>query len=117
MPPETIELCRTGFHFCQYPVDVFRFCGQDNHVYARIKATGLVLNDDYKCVTNEITILEILTREQLMKLMPDFIERENGDREWYRNGKLHRENGPAVEFADGEKDWFLDGNWISHHVV
>jgi hypothetical protein len=24
-------------------------------------------------------------------------------------GKLHREDGPAVEFADGTKEWYLNG--------
>ena len=28
---------------------------------------------------------------------------------WYLNGKLHREDGPAVEFADGDKFWYLNG--------
>jgi len=33
----------------------------------------------------------------------------NGDRFWYLNGKLHREDGPAVEYADGSKYWYLNG--------
>ena len=28
---------------------------------------------------------------------------------WYLNGKRHREDGPAVEFADGDKFWYLNG--------
>jgi hypothetical protein len=28
---------------------------------------------------------------------------------WYLNGKLHREDGPAFEWANGEKFWFLNG--------
>jgi len=28
---------------------------------------------------------------------------------WYLNGKLHREDGPAVEGADGHKAWYLNG--------
>ena len=30
--------------------------------------------------------------------------------EWYLNGELHRENGPAIEYADGTKVWHLNGN-------
>ena len=26
----------------------------------------------------------------------------------YLNGKLHRPDGPAVEYADGSKEWWLD---------
>jgi len=28
---------------------------------------------------------------------------------WWRNGKLHRLNGPAVEYTDGGKEWWHDG--------
>jgi len=28
---------------------------------------------------------------------------------YYVNGKLHRENAPAVEWDDGGKDWYLNG--------
>ena len=27
----------------------------------------------------------------------------------YRDGKLHREDGPAVEYADGSKHWMMNG--------
>ena len=33
---------------------------------------------------------------------------------YYKEGKLHREDGPAIEFPDGGKHWFKDGN---HHRV
>ena len=36
------------------------------------------------------------------------IEGAEGDKCWYLNGKLHREGGPAVEEADGYKSWFLN---------
>ena len=32
-----------------------------------------------------------------------------GDREWWSNGKLHREDGPAAEYANGDKEWYKDG--------
>jgi len=35
---------------------------------------------------------------------------DNGTREWYLNGNLHREDGPAVEYADGDRWWYLNGN-------
>ena len=28
---------------------------------------------------------------------------------WYKEGKLHREDGPAIEWADGLKYWFIEG--------
>ena len=37
------------------------------------------------------------------------VEWANGSKEWWINGKLHRENGPAVEFANGRKVWYMNG--------
>jgi len=34
------------------------------------------------------------------------IEWVNGDKNWYVNGKLHREDGPACEYANGDKVWY-----------
>ena len=34
---------------------------------------------------------------------------EGGTKEWLLHGKLHREDGPAVEWADGSKQWWLHG--------
>ena len=31
---------------------------------------------------------------------------------WYLNGKLHREDGPAVEYPSGDKYWYLNGWYI-----
>ena len=36
----------------------------------------------------------------------------NGDKYWYRNDQLHREDGPAVERADGDKEWWLNGQLV-----
>ena len=31
-----------------------------------------------------------------------------GSREWYKNDKLHRANGPAIERPDGTKYWYFN---------
>jgi len=36
-------------------------------------------------------------------------EHANGDKVWHLNGKLHREDGPAVEFINCGKSWWLNG--------
>ena len=33
----------------------------------------------------------------------------DGYKEWFLNGKLHREDGPAIEYASGTKFWYLNG--------
>ena len=35
-----------------------------------------------------------------------------GDKYWYLNEKLHRETGPAVEYADGYVEYFYNGLYI-----
>jgi hypothetical protein len=37
------------------------------------------------------------------------VEYANGDKYWHLNGKLHREDGPAIEYADGDKEWYING--------
>jgi hypothetical protein len=37
------------------------------------------------------------------------VERSNGNKYWYLNGKRHREDGPAIEHSSGYKAWYLDG--------
>ena len=32
-----------------------------------------------------------------------------GTKSWWLNGKCHREDGPAMEFADGTKAWYRNG--------
>jgi len=29
----------------------------------------------------------------------------DGSKEWFLNGQRHREDGPAVEYANGHKEW------------
>ena len=32
---------------------------------------------------------------------------------WYLNGKRHREDGPAIEYANGYKEWWLNGKEVT----
>jgi len=32
-----------------------------------------------------------------------------GETRWTLNGKLHREDGPAIEFLSGTRKWYLNG--------
>lgn len=34
---------------------------------------------------------------------------ENGTTVWYKDDKIHREDGPAVEYVDGTKVWYKEG--------
>jgi hypothetical protein len=37
------------------------------------------------------------------------VEWSNGEKQWYLNGQIHREDGPAVEYPSGNKAWYLNG--------
>ena len=43
------------------------------------------------------------------KNQSECITSPDGSKEWYLNGKRHRENGPAYERPNGSKSWFLNG--------
>jgi hypothetical protein len=38
----------------------------------------------------------------------------NGDKFWFKNGKLHREDGPAKKYVCGRKEWWLNGECCYH---
>jgi hypothetical protein len=44
--------------------------------------------------------------EYTVKVYPD------GNKYWCLNGELHREDGPACEYASGYKVWYLDGKQV-----
>ncbi len=38
---------------------------------------------------------------------------EDGNKRYYVKGKLHRQSGPAVEWVDGDNEWYLNGEELS----
>lgn len=45
------------------------------------------------------------------------IERINGDKYWYIKGKLHRTDGPAIVGINGYKEWFVNGDLVGYSVL
>jgi len=41
------------------------------------------------------------------------VEWANGDKFWFLHGQCHRADGPAAEYANGYKSWWYYGKWIS----
>ena len=48
-----------------------------------------------------------------MKKKPICITNSHGTMRWTLNGHLHREDGPAIEYSDGFKEWLLNGKWYA----
>ena len=44
---------------------------------------------------------------------PDMEIDKYGNKFWRLNGKYHREDGPAVEYARGTKSWWLNGEEVT----
>jgi hypothetical protein len=42
-------------------------------------------------------------------MLNGLVEYPDGRKMWYINGNLHRSDGPAVELANGTKMWFHNG--------
>jgi len=40
----------------------------------------------------------------------------DGMQYWFLDGKLHREDGPACEWADGGKSWYLNDKRLSEDL-
>ena len=59
------------------------------------------MNDEHK-------IFELYLEMAAEKEQPEMHEYPNGTRRWMLdNGVYHREDGPAIESADGSKSWWL----------
>ena len=68
-----------------------------------------------KSITYEVTVDQRATKWKLNgKLHREdgpACERANGDKIWYINAKLHRDDGPAIESVAGNKFWFINGEY------
>ena len=40
---------------------------------------------------------------------PAVIDHDDGTKYWYKNGKLHRDNGPAKIWSNGDEQWWQNG--------
>ena len=47
--------------------------------------------------------------DKLHRIDGPAVEWINGDRFWYQNDLLHRIDGPAIEYHNGDKGWWQNG--------
>ena len=45
------------------------------------------------------------------------IESQNGYQDWYWHGKLHRKDGPARLYPDGTVDYWINGKLLSEYEL
>jgi len=53
-------------------------------------------------------------KEDLHRLDGPALEYANGDKFWYKEGRWHRENSPAIEWINGSKEWYKEG--LCHRI-
>jgi len=68
-----------------------------------------------------------LTAEEVEKIVDDntqehkmieyTVQVDSHYTKWYLNKKLHREDGPAVEHTNGNKEWYLNGYEVPEESV
>jgi len=71
------------------------------------------LYPQYEVVTNEYGTIRYYLNGELHREDGPAVEYANGDKFWIINGELHREDGPAIEYASGSKEWFINGNELT----
>jgi hypothetical protein len=78
----------------------------------------LLVNKLKAKLTEEAKVVEKKTEEKILSLSntntiplyyTGIVQRSNGTKSWFLNGRIHREDGPAIEYANGSKQWWLNG--------
>jgi hypothetical protein len=44
------------------------------------------------------------------------VENRNEFNSWFKEGKLHREDGPAIEYSHGEKEYWVNGETLQTNI-
>jgi hypothetical protein len=70
----------------------------------------------YMEINDEGTIKFYDEERRLHRLDGPAIEWLDGTRMWCEHGLFHRLDGPAIEFFDGSKEWFVKGNLIGRSM-
>jgi hypothetical protein len=76
-----------------------------------LTSSGVTVATEAK--VSKVEPIKVKASSEIPKGFTGIAEHPNGSKLWYLNGKLHREDGPAVEWADGRKEWWLNGKQYS----
>jgi len=59
----------------------------------------------------ESKIIRVKDLKSVPKNFTGMVKLSDGRKNWYKKGKLHRLDGPAVEYLDGRKYWYKEGEY------
>jgi hypothetical protein len=60
-------------------------------------------------IMKELEIVKVNNWRNFPKTFTGIVETPNGDKFWYKDGKLHKEDGPAIDCIDGSRKWWIEG--------
>lgn len=68
--------------------------------------------------TYKVTVSKYATRwyNEMGKLHREdgpAVEHNDGTKSWWINGQRHREDGPAIEWFDETKSWYINGKQLT----
>lgn len=63
---------------------------------------------------NRMTIVEEANRDALTRLAGFYLFLDT--RLWMEEGRIHRDDGPAIVFPDGALRWFIRGQEVTREV-
>jgi hypothetical protein len=72
------------------------------------RSTFLIMQTYKVTVDENKNIRWFNDKGELHRLDGPAVEYADGDKVWYVDGKRHRLDGPAVEYDDGSKEWWVD---------
>jgi hypothetical protein len=65
--------------------------------------------ENWKKKVEELKILKLNDEDDVPVNYTGCVEYSNQTKKWYKEGKYHRLDGPAIEYADGAKSWYIEG--------
>jgi|SRR5579859_1591816 len=71
-------------------------------------------NNQPFCLTDQFGSKHYYLNNLLHREDGPALEYANGDKAWYFHGQLHRLDGPAIEYYNGNKVWYV--NDIRHRL-
>lgn len=67
---------------------------------------------EYRVTVND-TLTEWRYKNKLHRIDGPAVEWTNGTKEWFIDGVPHRTDGPALLLPDGRKFWIINGNQMT----
>ena len=71
------------------------------------------LMQTYKVIVDDYKIIRCYNDKGQHRLDGPAVQWPDGSKEWWVNDERHRLDGPAIEDADGSKEWWVNGKQMT----